>query len=94
MGIAVEAVGRITGEMQRLLKAFIGEMEHKDIEETFALRHVDYFRGACLIPALIAAMIEMTIPGKPTSCYQKGRHTQKEHYIILVMGGKAGEEGK
>jgi len=79
--LAFESVGgltgEVTGEVQRLLKVLVGEMKRTEIQEALALRHEDYFREAYLIPALTAGMIEMTIPGKPTSSKQKYRVTEK-----------------
>ena len=65
--------GEVTGEVQRLLTVLGGEMKRTDIQKALALRHEDYFREAYLIPALTAGLIEMTIPGKPTSSKQKYR---------------------
>jgi hypothetical protein len=84
--LAFESVGGITGEVagevQRLLKVLVGEMKRTDIQEALALRHEDYFREAYLIPALTAGMIEMTIPGKPTSSKQKYRMTKKGQDLL------------
>ncbi|MBU4140032.1 MAG: hypothetical protein KJ729_08930 [Euryarchaeota archaeon] len=76
-GITGEVAGEVTGEVQRLLKVLVGEMKRTDIQEALALRHEEYFREAYLIPALTAGVIEMTIPGKPTSSKQKYRVTEK-----------------
>ena len=72
--ITGEVAGEVTGEVQRLMTVLVGEMKRTDIQEALALRHEDYFREAYLIPALTAGMIEMTIPGKPTSSKQKWRY--------------------
>jgi hypothetical protein len=77
-----EVAGEVTGEVQRLLKVLVGEMKRTDIQEALALRHEDYFREAYLIPALTAGMIEMTIPGKPTSSKQKYRVTEKGQDLL------------
>ncbi len=74
--------GEVAGEVQRLLKVLVGEMKRTDIQEALALRHEDYFREAYLIPALTAGMIEMTIPGKPTSSKQKYRVTEKGQNLL------------
>ena len=57
-------------------------MKRTDIHEALAPRHEDYFREAYLIPALTAGMIEMTIPGKPTSSKQKYRVTEKGQNLL------------
>ena len=85
-----EVTGGVTGEVQRLLTVLVGEMKRTDIQEALALRHEDYFREAYLVPALTAGMIEMTIPGKPTSSKQKYRLTQKGRDLVA----KLTEEGK
>jgi predicted HTH transcriptional regulator len=76
-GITGEVAGEVTGEVQRLLAVLIGEMKRTDIQEALVLRHEEYFREAYLIPALNAGVVEMTIPGKPTSSKQRYRLTQK-----------------
>ena len=86
--------GEVTGEVQRLLKVLVGEMKRTDIQEALALRHEDYFREAYLIPALTAGMIEMTIPGKPTSSKQKYRLTQKGRDLIAKLAKEAGTDEK
>ena len=83
--------GEVTGEVQRLLTVLVGEMKRTDIQEALALRHEDYFREAYLVPALTAGVIEMTIPGKPTSSKQKYRLTQKGHDLIAKLAKEAGD---
>ena len=96
--LAFAAVGGITGEVagevQRFLTVLVGEMKRTDIQEVLALRHEDYFRKAYLIPALTAGIIEMTIPGKPTSSKQKYRLTQKGRDLIPKLAKEAGADGK
>jgi ATP-dependent DNA helicase RecG len=79
--LAFEAVGgitgEVTGEVRKLLTVLVGEMKRADIQQALALRHEDYFREACLVPALTAGIIEMTLPDKPTSSKQKYRLTDK-----------------
>ncbi|MCG6535008.1 MAG: transcriptional regulator [Syntrophales bacterium LBB04] len=89
-----EVTGELTGEVQRLMTVLVGEMKRTDIQEALALRHEDYFREAYLTPALTAGMIEMTIPGKPTSSKQKYRLTQKGRDLIAKLAKEAGTDGK
>ena len=84
-GITGEVAGEVAGEVQRLLTILVGEMKRTDIQEALALRHEDYFREAYLIPALTAGIIEMTIPGKPTSSKQKYRLTRKGRDLIAKL---------
>ncbi|HSO71757.1 MAG TPA: hypothetical protein VLR91_03800 [Thermodesulfobacteriota bacterium] len=86
--------GEVTGEVQRLLTVLAGEMKRTDIQEALALRHQDYFREAYLIPALTAGMIEMTIPGKPTSSKQKYRLTPKGRDLIAKLAKESGADEK
>jgi len=46
------------------------------------LRDDEHFRKAYLLPALEAALIEMTIPDKPKSSKQKYRLTEKGKKIL------------
>jgi ATP-dependent DNA helicase RecG len=89
-----EVAGEVAGEVQRLLTVMAGEMKRTDIQEALALRHEDYFREAYLIPALTAGVIEMTIPGKPTSSKQKYRLTQKGRNLIAKLAKESGVDGK
>ena len=91
--ITGEVAGEVTGEVQRLMTVLVGEMKRTDIQEALALRHEDYFREAYLIPALTAGMIEMTIPGKPTSSKQKYRLTPKGRGLIAKLAKEAGTAG-
>ncbi len=77
--------GEVTGEVQRLLTVLVGEMKRTDIQQALALRHEDYFREAYLVPALTTGVIEMTIPGKPTSSKQKYRLTPKGRGLIAKL---------
>ena len=86
--------GEVTGEVQRLLTVLIGEMKRTDIQGALALRHEDYFREAYLLPALTAGLIEMTIPGKPTSSKQKYRLTKKGRDRIAKVAKEAGTDEK
>lgn len=54
-----------------------GEMKRIEIQRALGLHHEDYFCEACLIPALQANCIAMTIPDKPKSSRQKYRLTDK-----------------
>ena len=84
-GITGVVTGEVTGEVQRLLTVLVGEMKRTDIQEALALRHEDYFREAYLLPALTAGLIEMTIPGKPTSSKQKYRLTKKGRDFVAKL---------
>ncbi|MFH2046920.1 MAG: Fic family protein [Pseudomonadota bacterium] len=87
-GITGEVTGEVAGEVQRLLTVLIGEMKRTDIQKALALRHEDYFREACLVPAISAGVIEMTISDKPTSSKQKYKLTPKGREFIAKLAKK------
>ena len=64
-------------KMVRLLQAISGTMTRHDLQSSLGLKNDDYFRKAYLLPALRAGLIEMTIPDKPLSKYQRYRLTPK-----------------
>ena len=68
--------GEVTGEVACLLAVINGPMKRQEIQDTLGLKHEEHFREACLIPALHAGLIEMTIPDKPTSRLQEYRLTR------------------
>jgi len=59
-------------------------MKRTEIQEKLEIKHEDYFREAYLLPALKAALIEMTVPDKPRS--------SKQRYRITESGRKALED--
>ena len=61
----------------RLLQAISGTMTRQELQSSLGLENDDYFRKAYLLPALQAGLIEMTIPDKPRSKYQRYRLTPK-----------------
>ena len=73
---APEVTGEVTGEVACLLAVINGPMKRQEIQDTLGLKHEEHFREACLIPALHAGLIEMTIPDKPRSRLQKYRLTR------------------
>ena len=73
--VAGEVTGEVTGEVERLLRAVVGEMSRQQIQSALGLKGEDHFRTAYLKPALIANVIEMTLPDKPRSSKQRYRLT-------------------
>lgn len=65
----------VTGEVGRLLRAVVGEMSRKQIQVALGLKGEEHFRVAYLKPALIAKVIEMTLPDAPQSSKQRYRLT-------------------
>jgi ATP-dependent DNA helicase RecG len=63
---------------ERLLQVLEeGELNRKDILEKLQMKDIKHFRQYYLLPALVAGLIEMTIPDKPNSRLQKYRLTAK-----------------
>ncbi len=69
--------GDIAEGVKRLLLVLFEEMKSAEIQYILDLKHREYFRENYLNPALTEGYIEMTIPNKPTSSYQKYRLTKK-----------------
>jgi len=59
-------------------------MKRTEIQKKLEIKHEDYFRESYLLPALKAALIEMTVPDKPRS--------SKQRYRITESGRKALED--
>ncbi|WP_341866705.1 Fic family protein [Caballeronia ptereochthonis] len=51
------------------------ERRRADIQHLLKLSDPEHFRKAYLVPTLESGLIEMTVPGKPTSPNQKYRLT-------------------
>ena len=78
---------KVTGEVKSLLTSLKTAMTRRQIQEQLGLRHDEHFRLSYLQPALVAGLIEMTIPDKPTSRLQKYRLSPKGWAWL----GEAGE---
>ena len=70
-----QVTGEVTGEVERLLGVLDGEMSRQSLQKALGLKHEDHFRAAYLVPALGAALIEMTLPNTPRSGNQRYRLT-------------------
>ena len=66
---------QVTGEVQRLLGALVGEMSRQQLLDALGMTHREHFRSAFLKPALDAGVVEMTLPDKPNSSNQRYRRT-------------------
>jgi ATP-dependent DNA helicase RecG len=71
-----EVTGEVTGEVERMIRVVVGEMSRMQIQAALGLKGEEHFRNAYLKPALIAQVIEMTLPDKPTSRMQRYRLTE------------------
>jgi ATP-dependent DNA helicase RecG len=73
--VAPEVTPGVTGEVRRLLSVMDGEMKRSEIQQALELKDEKHFREAYLKPALLAGLIEMTVPDKPNSRLQRYRLT-------------------
>ena len=67
----------VTPQVTDLLKVMEGEMSRQKVQEALGLENKKYFLAGYLRPALAAGVIEMTVPDKPNSRFQKYRLTPK-----------------
>ncbi len=65
----------VTTEVERVLRALIGEMSRQELQEGLSLKNDEHFRKAYLLPALRSEMVEMTLPDTPRSSKQRYRLT-------------------
>ena len=66
-----------SAQVAKLVSALIGEMGRSELQELLSIKNRDYFRTDYLNPAISNGYIELTIPDKPNSQYQKYRLTAK-----------------
>jgi ATP-dependent DNA helicase RecG len=66
-----QVTAQVTGEVQRLLGALVGEMSRQQLLDALGMTHREHFRSAFLKPALDAGVVEMTLPDKPKSRHQR-----------------------
>lgn len=79
---------QVTGEVQRLLLALVGEMSRQQLLEALGMTHREHFRSAYLKPALDAGVVEMTLPDKPNSSNQRYRRTTLgQHWLDAHSSG-------
>ncbi len=70
-----QVTGQVTDPVEQLVAALTGEMSRAQMQAALQLRHRRHFATVYLRPALEAGLIEMTLPGKPTSRNQRYRRT-------------------
>jgi predicted HTH transcriptional regulator len=73
--VAGEVTGEVAGEVAKLVLICQGERSRQELREGLHLKGDDNFRRLYLLPALEAGLLEMTVPDKPTSRFQKYRLT-------------------
>lgn len=74
-GDVTEEAARELAPEVRLARILTGETTRQQLEEALGLKHQEHFRNACLVPALKAGLIEMTIPDEPRGGKQRYRLT-------------------
>lgn len=77
---------RVTDTIKNLILVLFDEMSREELQEKLNFKNREHFRKAYLNVAIDDGLIEMTIPDKPKSIYQKYRLTEK--------GKKAKEQWK
>ena len=83
--------GKVAGEVERLLRAVVGEKTRQQIQSALGLKGGEHFRTAYLKPALEMRVVEMTLPDKPTSRNQRYRLTAIGlRWLDTHPGGGAG----
>ena len=63
-------------------------MSRQQIQDAINLKHEDHFRTAYLTPALVAGMVEMTLPERPRSSKQRYRLTEIGRLWLRAHGDK------
>ena len=61
-------------------------MTRQRLQELLDLKDDEHFRKSCLLPALQAGLIEMTIPDKPRSSKQRYRLTPVGSEYLKQIG--------
>ncbi len=78
---APQVTPHVTPQVSELLATISGEMSREALQAALGLLDRKSFRERYLKPALVAGLIEMTIPDKPNSRLQKYRLTDKGRLI-------------
>ena len=73
MHVTMQVTMHVTMQVAKMIKAMDGTMSRLEIMQKMSLFNRDYFRLECLQPAIKESIIEMTIPDKPKSRFQKYR---------------------
>jgi len=87
--VTMEVTMEDTMEVERLLDIMTGEHSRRELQEALSLRNADHFRRAYLLPAIEARAVEMTLPDKPKSRFQKYRLTQKGKTLRKLLHDEA-----
>ena len=89
-----EATPQVTPQVMQILQGIQEEMTRGELMAKVELKDRMHFSQAYLQPALEEDVIEMTIPDKPKSRFQKYRLTEKGGRLIgKAEGGNKGTKG-
>ena len=77
MHVTMQVTMHVTMQVAKMIKAMDGTMSRLEIMQKMNLFNRDYFRLECLQPSLKEGIIQMTIPDKPKSRFQKYCLTDK-----------------
>lgn len=82
--VTEEVTTEVTEEVQKLLEKIEINKEYsrKELQKLIGLKHDEYFRQAYINPLLEKAILELTIPDKPTSSKQKYKLTSLGKKLI------------
>ena len=83
-----QVTGQVTDPVEQLVAALAGEMSRAQIQVALQLKDRHNLTTVYLKPALEAGLIEMTLPGKPTSRNQRHRRTVAGEALARQTMGK------
>lgn len=79
---APQVAPQVTPQVGELLSVIRGEMSREELQTALGLHDRKSFRERYLKPALADGLIEMTVPGKPSSRLQKYRLTDSGRQLM------------
>ena len=85
---ALQDTGQVTKHVEQLVAVLTGEMSRAQIQAVLQLKDRHNLTTVYLKPALEAGLIEMTLPGKPTSRNQRYRRTAAGEALARQTIGK------
>ena len=83
-----QGIGQVTDPVEQLVVALTREMSRAQMQAALQLKDRKHFATIYLKPALEAGLIEMTLPGKPTSRNQRYRRTAAGDALARQTMGK------
>jgi len=80
--VTQEVALQVTPEVLQMLRAFVVNMQRRDLQRLLGLKDDEHFRKAYLLPSIKENLIEMTLPDKPHSSKQRYRLTGKGRLLL------------